>query len=88
MATEQRLASSESHPDSILFFRCEDVNADTEFQPHSHDWGRLFVLSQAYLRLTLAASVFWHRLDLPFGFRQVWTTPAITANPPDFGQLI
>ena len=67
MATEQRLASSESHPDSILFFRCEDVNADTEFQPHSHDWGQIICVKSGVFALNVGGQ----RFLAPSGFA-IW----------------
>lgn len=51
MAKEHRFPSTEAYPNSILFFRCEDVNADTEYYPHTHRWGQVICVKSGVFAL-------------------------------------
>lgn len=50
-----------------LFFRCEETNADTEYLPHSHDWGQLICVKTGIIALNIAGQ----RFLAPPGFA-VW----------------
>lgn len=67
MPGEQRFASTESHPDSILFFRSEEVNANTEFLAHSHDWGQVICVKSGVFALNIGGQ----RFLAPCGFA-IW----------------
>lgn len=67
MVTEQRIASSESYPKSILFFRSEEVNAHTEYQPHSHEWGQIIYVKSGVFALNVGGQ----RFLAPSGFA-IW----------------
>jgi AraC-like DNA-binding protein len=34
-----------------LFFHCEETNADTEYLPHSHDWGQVVCVKTSVIAL-------------------------------------
>lgn len=72
MATEQRLASLEAYPESILFFRCEELNANTEFQPHRHDWGQIICVKSGVFALNVGGQ----RFLAPSGFA-IWIPPSM-----------
>lgn len=104
MLKEQRTASSEYYPDSLLFFRCEDVNANTEYLPHYHEWGQVIYVKSGVFVLNinkqrfLAPSGFaiWIPMGMehsshnhkPTRFRSINITPRFCQNMPDIPCLL
>lgn len=72
MVKERRIASSESHPDSILFFRCEEANADTEYVSHTHEWGQIICVRSGVFVLSIDGQ----RFLAPSGFA-LWIPPKV-----------
>ncbi len=65
---EQRLPPSLEKTANIpLFFYCEEVNADTEYLPHSHLWGQVICIKSGVLALNIGGQ----RFLAPPGFA-VW----------------
>ncbi|XKM13598.1 helix-turn-helix transcriptional regulator [Orbaceae bacterium ac157xtp] len=69
---EQRPASAEFHPNDILFFRSESVNANTEFLNHCHSWGQIICVKSGVFVLDVAGQ----RFLAPSGFA-LWIPPQI-----------
>ncbi|AKJ43312.1 AraC family transcriptional regulator [Pragia fontium] len=67
MAGAQCVTSTQSYPDSILFFRCENVNSNTEFGPHLHDWGQVICVKSGVFALNIGGQ----RFLAPSGFA-IW----------------
>ncbi|WP_434778696.1 AraC family transcriptional regulator [Neisseria sp. Ec49-e6-T10] len=72
MVKEQRIASSESYPNSILFFRCEEVNANTEYLVHAHNWGQIICVKSGVFVLSIDGQ----RFVAPSGFA-LWIPPEV-----------
>ncbi|MGO2975264.1 MAG: AraC family transcriptional regulator [Hafnia alvei] len=53
MAQQRTFPTSEVSSVRNLFFRCEEVNADTEYLPHSHPWGQLIYIRTGVLALNV-----------------------------------
>ncbi|WP_392566654.1 helix-turn-helix transcriptional regulator [Utexia brackfieldae] len=72
MQPKQRYASRESYPNSLLFFRSEDVNANTEYLTHHHAWGQIICVKSGVFVLNVAGQ----RFITPSGFA-LWIPPHI-----------
>lgn len=72
MPQELRHASLEAYPESLLFFRSEAVNANTEYLPHSHPWGQIICVKSGIFVLDVAQQ----RFLTPSGFA-LWIPPNI-----------
>ncbi|MEG1690954.1 MAG: AraC family transcriptional regulator, partial [Hafnia sp.] len=53
MAEQRIFPSDEVSSVRNLFFRCEEVNADTEYLPHHHPWGQLIYIRTGVLALNV-----------------------------------
>ncbi len=72
MKLKQQYPSLEAYPDSLLFFRSEGVNANTEYPPHHHTWGQIICVKSGVFVLNVAGQ----RFVTPSGFA-LWIPPNI-----------
>lgn len=87
-----------------LFFRDETISADTEFLPHSHEWGQLICVKCGVLALNIAGQRFlappefaiWLPAGMEHGcynrklarFRSINIAPALCEGLPDSPCLV
>lgn len=58
MAETRNYPTADVAAPRTLFFRCEETNADTEYLPHSHDWGQLICVKTGVIALNIAGQRF------------------------------
>jgi AraC-like DNA-binding protein len=58
MAETRNYPTADVEAPRTLFFRCEETNADTEYLPHSHDWGQLICVKTGVIALNIAGQRF------------------------------
>ncbi|WON75690.1 helix-turn-helix transcriptional regulator [Serratia sp. UGAL515B_01] len=58
MAETRHSPSANIKAPHTLFICCEETNADTEYLPHSHDWGQLVCVKTGVIALNIAGQRF------------------------------
>jgi AraC-like DNA-binding protein len=72
MSEMRNLPISSVDAPRTLFFRCEESDANTEYLPHSHEWGQVIGVKSGVIALNIAEQ----RFLAPPGFA-VWLPPGM-----------